>query len=234
MPNLFNINIFGQRAPLAMPLVSSFGYFDGDPLPDPYIPDIVERCLALVVEQFESSDTMLSMFSDILTPGQEIEFTLWDLMQTKNIASVTGDRLDIIGAIVGEERNFRDDETYRTAIYSRILLNRSSGQPEMLLMGLKILTNFITSHYQEIYPGKVYITFSTIYTIPSSLPEELQKLAPAGVQLFLQYLPVEEPYFAFASDAGFPQFPNTKGFSEHNYLESGKEIGGMITELITI
>lgn len=233
MPLIDNISIFGQKAPLKFGLVVSFGYFDFTPPDDIVNPHIVEDMLLLVIEQFESSQEMKNLFRDLLMPGQEVENLSLDMLALKDIYYASADRLDIIGAIVGESRSFKNDNDYRQAILSTIQVNKSFGQPEIIIDTLKILTKASHCIYEESYPAGVTLTFSTSYPLLPNLKQLIERVALAGVKINLQYINDDEPYFAFQSEGGFPDLHYTLGFSEINYLESGKEIGGRLVERIS-
>lgn len=238
MPNISSVSIFGQVYPPNIGWVASFGYFEYDPPPDGWIADLVPRMIALIVEQFESSQNLLDFFAILLDPGQEIESTLYQLLEMKSIDKATGHRLDIAGAIVGQSRNYQTDDIYRQAIYARIQLNKSNGEPELVIETLRILTKATRIHYMERHPACIILTYYASLPIPvhllSTLVRTLERVALAGVKILLQFTVVEEPDFAFQSEGGFPEIPFTSGFSETNYLEDGKEIGGQFVELIVI
>ena len=232
-PNLLQVTIFGQKAPLKISRVSTFGYFEYEELPDPFIPDVERRCIALLVEQFEESPSLLSFCGIMVRDGQEQEYILAELMKLRNIAIAAGDQLDMAGETVGEFRNFRSDEEYRSAIYFKIYLNKSYGEPETLITALRIITKASHVDYVEMYSATAILTFITIYPIPFNLKSGLEKIAPAGVKLYLQFINSDDLIFAFETEGGFSNIPHTSGFSETNYLEGGIEIGGVISELIS-
>lgn len=214
-------------------LISSYGYYDMDVLDASVIINLVDKVLVLLVEQFENSIDLHDFFKILLLPAQDLEYTLGDMISMKNIANGSGDRLDISGAIVGEERNFKTDDNYRKAIYSKITLNRSFGEPEILIDAIKILTNATIVTYIEYYPAWAILQFTTFNPLPDDLLKTITPIAPAGVKLTLTYNNTDEPSFAFSGEGGLPDLPHTEGFGETNYLEGGKEIGGILHELIS-
>jgi len=232
MSNLFKISIFGQNHPLKTSRVASFGYFDFDEPSDPTITDLPKRMLDLLVEQFEKSDNLLSFYGILLNPGQDIENTLGDINKLKNISNAAGDQLDLAGALIGENRSSKGDVEYRSSVYSKIHLNNSSGEPEIIIQTLKMLTKSFRVIYLEIYPAGILLTFYTPYIIPPLLKKNIERVALAGVKITLQYINSEDRLFGFESEAGIILQEYTLGFSEDSYKESGKEIGGIISELL--
>ena len=222
MPLIKNIAIFGQAYPFNFGLVTSYGYFDA-PLPvSNIIPDHVKRALDLLIEQFEDSTDLHNLITAILSPIQEIEYVMSDLITLTTIDTATMDQLDIIGEIVGELRNNRLDSEYRTAIKVRIFLNKSHGEPEILIMLCRFLTRATTVRYFETYPAKCTLLFKTIYPPPSTLHLALQSVAPAAVKLFIDQSD-NDPDFAFDGEGGFPPEADTLGFGEYSFpTEGGK------------
>lgn len=214
-------------------LISSYGYYDMDVLDASVIINLVDKVLVLLVEQFKSSENLHDFFKILLLPAQDLEYTLGDMMSMKNIANGTGNRLDISGAIVGEDRKFKTDGNYRKAIYSKITLNRSFGEPEILIDAIKILTNAVIVTYIEYHPAWIILQFTTFNPLPDDLLKTIIPIAPAGVKLTLTYNNTDEPSFAFSGEGGLPDLPQTEGFGEIDYLEGGKEIGGVFHELIS-
>ena len=68
-----------------------------------------------------------------LNKVQEIEQLLFDVLDKFVLGVAVGDQLDILGKIVVEGRNSRNDDNYRRAIRAKILVNNSNGTIEELL-----------------------------------------------------------------------------------------------------
>lgn len=227
MPQIKNIALFGQVYPFNFGLVRSYGYFDS-PLPaSDTIPNHVERALDLLVEQFEDSTELHKLITALLSPIQEVEYVMSDLITLTTLETATADQLDIIGEIVGESRNNRTDTDYRVAIKLRIFLNKSAGEPEVLIMLCRFLTRATKIHYTETYPAKCTLVFKTIYPPPSNLRESLELVAPTGVKLFLDQSD-NDPDFGFDGEGSYPPESDVLGFGE----EGMPEEGGKFVEII--
>jgi len=234
LPSMTEVGVFGWTFPSSMPLVGTYGWFKYIPQDDPFIPDHVNRSLALLIEQFEqTSPDLNALAAAFIAPFQEEEYVLYDLLTKRNIDDASGVQLDMIGEIVGESRNGRNDETYRTALRLRPILNKSHGEPETLILFLKTKMNTFFIHYYELHPAKVRLSFGSILALPSDLQTQIEAIAPAGVGIILTYINSDEPTFAFDGEGGFPPLPNTDGFSEYNYTEGGNPIGGQFVDIIT-
>jgi hypothetical protein len=209
--------------------VYSFGYFEGTPIPDPYIPDLVKRCIDLLLYQFKDAFELKNFLSSLLSEGQVIENVLYDLHTLKSIPASFGNQLDIIGLIVGEERNFREDKEYRQAIYTRIYINISHGTPETIILFIKRVIKPQDLFYFEKYPASVIVSFRADI-IPSNILSYIESIAPAGVKMHMQFIPVDRKYFGFRELDFETPLKNIGGFGELDFPEYID--GGTISELI--
>lgn len=91
-----------------------------------------------------------------------------------------GVQLDKIGELIGEKRLGRPDEEYRLSIRFRIFVNISKGRPSDVNYVVKFLTKGDDIQYLESYPATVYM-FSSGYDANSSLPDNVQEVAPAAI-----------------------------------------------------
>jgi len=97
------------------------------------------RGVARLIDRYArpSNQALLASWLDEV---QEAEDALWQLYVERSLATAEGDQLDVLGAIVGEPRLGRDDETYRLWISARNMVNRSSGMTtEMLAIARKLI-----------------------------------------------------------------------------------------------
>jgi hypothetical protein len=154
---------------------------------------------------------------------QELEDEMQKWKNVRNIQSVTGVILDIVGEIVGEPRNGRPDDEYRIAIKFRILLNKSNGEPETVIQALRIFTEASSIKYTEVHPAKVNLYFVSSIAPPSNLRELLEQIAPSGVKIGLGWIN-EGPYFAVDGEGGYPPAPNTAGWGEDTFATGGGKI----------
>lgn len=221
MPDLSNIKIFGQTAVLNMGLISSFGYFDYIPPPDPYDPTLIVDAMRLLVEQFENKDDLHDFFQILLNPQQEIENTLGQMLRLKSILLGAADRLDIIGAIVGEPRLFRTDDEYRAAIYIRIFLNKSSGEPPAVIAALRAATGASRIFYNERQPFAIDLCFTTPYELSENLQVLIEGISMAGVFIILGMSNDNSLDSISISEGGFPDVANTGAAAEEGFPDLG-------------
>ena len=101
---------------------------------------------------------LLKGFSDLWAERiQSLEDAAWSVLTERWVPDAIGQQLDELGEIVGEPRLDRGDETYRSAIRLRIILNRSGGEPESVIRFVRQAFDAEIVAYTEIYPAKVEI-----------------------------------------------------------------------------
>jgi hypothetical protein len=93
----------------------------------------VEEALANLTAQFSDSTKLRALVQLYVEEVQELEDTFVDLLEQFDVDAAIGASLDVVGAIVGEQRSTRDDTDYRLAIKARILVLKSDGTREDVL-----------------------------------------------------------------------------------------------------
>lgn len=78
-------------------------------------------------------------------------------MINDTLENCIGVQLDVAGDIVGMDRENRDDESYRSMIFLKILINISSGEPDILIQAIQQLYSAEVVDYTPVYPAKVRI-----------------------------------------------------------------------------
>lgn len=193
--------------------------------PNPYhIDDHVAVAKALLIEQFKPRVNINKMVEVMATRVQGIENVASDLLTRRSIETAEGAQLDIIGEIVGQNREGRTDEEYRAAIKTRIQLNTSSGEPETLISALRFLSDPTDASYLEAYPGAVRL-WTNGPSPPDNLGARMQAFAPAGVSVLVT-ITLLEP-FVLGNVAGTP-IPGTGGFSELESPTVGGQLAGIV------
>jgi hypothetical protein len=213
---IFNsIVIFGYDYPLRISRIASFGYFEFIENEYEIISNHVEIAINLLIEQFKHATNLQNLIYCYVSILQELENTIQQFGSIKSIDQAFGATLNILGDIVGQEREGRDDLNYRNAIRLKILLNHSYGQPEILIIALKLLVNAKRVKYAEFFPACVYMDFNT-YMIPqSNLQKAIESIALAGVKIILKFSNVDDhKNLRFKAELGISQLPDSAGFSE--------------------
>lgn len=97
------------------------------------IPDHVARSLANLLSQFQGKQIVEDCLSILVSPCQDLEDTLYDLVVLRALDAAEGAQLDQYGVVVGANRRGLSDDDYRRYIRVRIMANRSNGQGDVIL-----------------------------------------------------------------------------------------------------
>lgn len=123
------------------------------------VEEYIETARTRVTEQFKDA-TVFDKYMQLLIQGlYEIELVFKDLMQLRSIDTAVGAQLDLLGNIVGQDRNIAsksfvtagnpsgnitlDDQTYRVVIKSRIRKNISVATPEDVISAASFILSEI-------------------------------------------------------------------------------------------
>jgi hypothetical protein len=120
----------------------------------------VEIAKNRLIEQYKERPKMLGLVEAIVKPLQVLEDEAFNVYKGKWLNTAQGAQLDTIGLIVGEGRLGRDDEDYRGAIYARIAMNVSSGEPDAILSGVKSFIGEGSVELQE-YRANFHVHINT-------------------------------------------------------------------------
>lgn len=168
--------------------------------------NLVEEAQGNLIELFRESKSVNDLVGIFVKQAQDLENSAFEILEDTTVSNAVGVQLDVIGKIVGEPRNGRDDANYRIGIQTRILLNKSSGTIEDLL---GLVATFLSSpdvELQEIFPAAIYLNIVTELDVGSinlsNLITILQSAKAAGVLLQIQVNPVgsfrfDTPGFGF-------------------------------------
>lgn len=201
----------------------------------PYLNNIVDRTLALLVGQFRGTTpsgdltNLQKLIKSFALSIQDVEDTLEELRSQRNIDTAVGVQLDGLGQILGLERlDGEDDEDYRERLKFQIFVNQGTGTPEEVIAILTFLTNATRVRYIEYYPAayQMITNGTTFPDPPEDLVTALQEASPAAVQ----YVPITATYgvdvpFVFGADSVFEPLvitdPSDPSLFENLELDTG-------------
>ncbi|OQY32018.1 MAG: hypothetical protein B6241_12390 [Spirochaetaceae bacterium 4572_59] len=112
--------------------------------------------LPLVISKLRDKEMFRGMVSIGNKRADSLEKTMFDLIND-TLSNCIGHQLDIAGEVIGMTRGDRDDESYRTLIFLKILINISSGEPDILIQAIQQLYGASIVDYHPVYPAKVRI-----------------------------------------------------------------------------
>src|SRR5687768_16247400 len=94
------------------------------------------------------SNNIEKLLAVSVAPAQDLENCLQQLRLYRFVDTAEGDQLDIIGRIVGLDREGLDDDDYRRYIRARIAANNSNGTIEDLLTVAFLVVYDADAHYE--------------------------------------------------------------------------------------
>ncbi len=145
--------------------------------------DHAERMVARLIEFFRKPRNS-AWLRDVVGPQiQSIEDAIAVLFEAFDVNTATGKTLDLLGGVVGELRNDRDDDAFRVAVRTRTLVNQSEGTIEELNQIIESADPTLATTLQEYYPAALVARwFGTWSEIgPKDLYILLRQAKPAGV-----------------------------------------------------
>lgn len=118
--------------------------------------DHVTEGQALLIEHFKNSTNLKAVLAAYLAQVQELEAMMFDLLEDRNLDTAVGSQLDVIGEILGLDRNGLSDSDYRSYLRARIVLNFGSGTIEDVRDVIQLVTvtsGTVTIDISESFPS---------------------------------------------------------------------------------
>lgn len=162
-----------------------------------------------MLQQFKTACAPLldNLLQSFVGEVQEIEDVLFQLLIERTVDEAVGDQLDIIGAIVGIDREGRTNTDYRPAILVQIQVNNTGGQEASITALLDSLVSPTTIDILETFPAGLDIAIDATGVTASTI-QLLRRAIAATVGLqFSQVDPGETP-FAFSGSVFGDGFGN--------------------------
>lgn len=119
--------------------------------------DVLTSGMGKLLYQWKDSPNLQALMRALLLQLKDVETTFYQLLNQRGIYTAFGAQLDVLGKLVGETRNGRDDETFRQAILGGISVNRASGTINDVKYTAKIISNSSFAALFEHYPLATYI-----------------------------------------------------------------------------
>lgn len=146
------------------------------------IPDHNTRALSRLLTQYRNSVSHAGIIGAICNQVQALEDAAFALLLTRSIDDASGAQLDIVGDLVGQPREGRDDATFRLWIRARILVNRRSGEVETINDVIAQVLPGAAGRVREFQPAAMEATVTGIATSSADAHslDTLLRLAKAG------------------------------------------------------
>lgn len=151
--------------------------------------DHVEEAISNLIEFFKRKPKMVSTLTAFVNQIQDLEIMFFQLLNEVTLDNAIGVQLDGIGAIVGEEREGRNDDDYRLAIRVRILLNLSNGTPEEILTIVDTMLGDRDLEFLEYFPAAFTLQVVSKITTNTAIQvnKKIQSAKLGGVRAHLIY-----------------------------------------------
>lgn len=182
--------------------------------------------LKKIAMQFKSKEHFEEFLKAYLIQDQELENVFYDVFLLRMLGYAAGAQVDVLGRIVGETRQSRNDTDYLAAIRARIRLNRQNAKIEDILYALSLV---LGGKYQLTRIGNLNGVVRLMDALdaatdpsPEAFDAALQKARVAGSRLDFQYSRQDEDHtLKWSSGDAFESAPNT-GFGNDAGTTGGK------------
>lgn len=91
------------------------------------------------IERWKTKEVFRAIQASFAPEIQELENVAFQVLLSLYVDQAVGYSLDAIGKRVGEDRQSQNDPDYRVRIKARIVINRSHGWPEDILLVARVL-----------------------------------------------------------------------------------------------
>lgn len=186
--------------------------------------------------QFKESANLINYLRAILTQANELEGAFCQVFNERWLDVAIGTQLDTIGSLVGQQREFVDDEDnpgeirvqtdaeYRVYIDARIVRNTTTATVEQVITQAQVILGDDVAIF--ITEGTAWFTLSVAVLLTDNekrlLTESGLLAKPAGVHFNLGVNYDPDDFF------GFLGVPNAKGFGSLTVPGSGGLFAGTI------
>lgn len=135
-----------------------------------------------LIDEFKAHVNIDALVKAVATQSQLFENAAFEVLLNTLIATAVGVQLDLLGDIVGVERQGLSDADYRVRIGAQILLNNSSGTiPELIDLGLALGIPNGTLILRETFPAKIELETTTVLSNGLGIGLALADAKSAGV-----------------------------------------------------
>lgn len=155
-----------------------------------YTDDSIEKLLW----QYRDSSNLQGLLQSLTDQLLLVQDDAFEIVENFSVEDAEGYLLDLVGKLVGENRNGRDDDEFRGGIILKTLLNTSNGTPNRILESLALATNATRVRLWEHYPlGITYYTNGD-RQIPN-LSEAIKSISPVTVSTVIIFVDPENDSF---------------------------------------
>lgn len=168
--------------------------------------DRVKEGLGYLITQWKDKPNVVGLLTSFLENIQLIEDSYEQLNKERSLDTAVGYQLDVLGLLIGQERDGRTDADYRTALRLRIAINKSNGTEPSIVEALTIATGNSNVEVFDRYPAGVHVEVTDVtLELLNTLAEVLEQIVAATIS------PTIAAEFSLVFDTG-----DTLGVSQNN------------------
>lgn len=142
--------------------------------------------LARLLDQYKGKPLLAGLLNAFTAQIQNLENTLFTVLNGRDIFHATGAQLDAVGGVVGLPRQPAwGDTLYQALLVAQVGVNTSQGTPEQIISIFKTMSQATHVDYQETYPCGIWLMANAAIdpTLVSTLWQFLNEVLPAGVRI---------------------------------------------------
>lgn len=159
------------------------------------------QAFARLAEQYKGSVSFTGLVAIATAEHQTLEQVLWDQF-VETVDSAAGASLDVMGKVVGQPREGRDDATYRVWVKARVKVNRSGGTGADLVSIFTALCPGLTVRLEEHYPAAFVLRLSGLAVTNAGVLGSILRLTKAGGVRAVLETTNDLPVTTFTLDTG--------------------------------
>lgn len=114
-----------------------------------------KELLTLLIQKYQDREKFKGLLKPSLNQANDLETALFEIRDEYKIDNAIGVQLDILGEIIGIEREGREDDSYRTILKVKASINNGGGTPEKLILTATELYDSENVQYTPVYPASV-------------------------------------------------------------------------------
>lgn len=188
-----------------------------------------EQGAARLVTQFKRTTIMKAFLQSHFGEAQALEGVLWEIYDAREIDKATGAQLDVIGKLVKQPREGRDDAAYRLALKARRAVHLSSGTPDQLMRLVTLMLPAVTVSYSEAYPCSFRLdahgaTAPTEAEIVAGFLAEARSAGVRGSLVYSEHADSETFFWASGDDE--------EASTDQGWADDSKTTGGYMVDVI--
>lgn len=156
--------------------------------------------ITILLETFRNKPNFLKLLESLQLTANDIEAAIFELRDGFFLSSAIGVQLDVIGTIVGLDRQGLSDEDYRLELIAYAGTAKAGTPEEILTLGRNLVPTSTKVYYLPAYPGGYRVVFVGIVLTQvelDTLVAKLEKASPSGVAVATQ----SDQYYNAATSA---------------------------------